>query len=247
MSIRSKHVGGNLKFYDSVTGNTMKVLAPLTFHDHFLGSYLNDYVIAEQTGAVWTPYEVANGVAPNLATGANGIVEFALAANDEAQSSLITWGDVLPLSMAQDLCMEVRARFTVLPTTGVTVANAFIGLGSAYNAAMDATVTNAWFRWDGTAICRYESDDATTDGAAALTGITNVLNQWYTFRIETWEGLATVRFFIDGVLVGTTSMAALALPLVQPIIGLAKVNPPAVSTGVATMQVDYVHIWQNLA
>jgi hypothetical protein len=156
------------------------------------------------------------------------------------------WGDQLSLSMLQGLIFETRVAWHTLPTTGTEKASIFVGLASAHNATPDSVATNAWFHSTGDGIVYWETDDTTTDDDDNTTGITFVADAYHILRIDCTAGSSAIKFLIDGTVVGTADMSALdaSKAKVQPYIRCSKLKAAA-NTGVASVYVDYVKVWQN--
>ena len=243
MSTKSKFKSGVLTFYDGTTFETVAAKAPVVFQDDFCGP---DVVIpaSAESGCKWLKKIVGSGVTvARVANQANGVVAATLLATDEAEDAILYSNDCLELSTAQGLVFECRAALHVVPTTGTEKANAVIGVASAYNANPDTTAVNGWFRLSGDSKIYWEVDDDSTNTAATDTGVVAVADVYHIFRIE-FVAANNVLFFIDGAQVGQATVFSPAAPGVQPYIGCNKVKSSA-NTGLATLYVDYVKIWQK--
>lgn len=62
MSTKAKWVNGVLTFYDGVTFETLKPLAPVVFIDDFLGKYLDLYTAADNSGGKWINKDTSNEI-----------------------------------------------------------------------------------------------------------------------------------------------------------------------------------------
>ena len=221
------------------------------FEDDFLGYKFNQYIAGENTTAPWVTVETDINLAPLLvADTANGVVQLTLDSDDVTQQAVIYWGDQLSLSPTQGLIFECRAAFPVLPTSGGGENTwTVFGLASATNGAgdnVDTIAVNAWFRVesDTQTTLLYESDDTSTDdNDNIVSGVTLAPNVYHIFRID-MTNLATVGFYVDNVLKGTTDMSALTTETVQPYFCVQKIKAAA-NTGVGTLHVDLVRIWTD--
>jgi hypothetical protein len=242
------HQTGKMAWYDGSTFETIFTNFPVTFKDDFLGYKLDKYVANENTSAKWHTLVTSGATAPALvANDPNGVVQVTLDATDEAEQQALYWGDQLSLKPTQGLIFEARVAFKVLPTTGTETTRAAFGLASGNNATLDNVATNAWFRVESGAqtALLFESDDGTTDDDDNAAGVTLVAEVYHVYRIDMTD-ITAVKFYVDGVLVGTTSMAALTSAVVQPLFTVQKAKSSA-NTGTGTLYIDYVEIWQNRA
>jgi len=237
--------------YDKTNAESLVTMFPVTFYDDFLGS---DVAFpgtgTAEAGCKWSMVLGLGGLVAKVADGLNGIVSLALSNADEAQIAVLSWNDQESLSLNQGLIFEARLCFSVLPLTGTTIVSAVFGLAGAHNADLDAGVDcNAWFRVESGAntVLLWETDDnATDDDDNICAGITLAANVYHIYRIDATD-IAAVKFYVDGVLVGTGSMAGLVTPIwsVQPYFNVSKTDPPAVTTGTGTMLIDYVRVFQD--
>lgn len=239
---------GHFAFYDGITFETLLIpSAPVWFYDHFLGFKLNKYVAADQSGALWHTMATPGATAPSLVANKH-VVQVTLDVTDETEQQGLYWGDQLSLDLSKGLIFEFRFAFPILPTTGTEIARAVLGLASATNAILDNIATNAWLRIESGAqtVLLWETDDGDTDdNNNVCSGITLAANVYHICRIDATSILA-VKFYIDGVLVGTADMSGLSSSesLVQPYFCAQKTKNSA-NTGTGTMHLDYVKIWQN--
>jgi hypothetical protein len=238
MSTKGKYNNGLLEFYESSTHErTLPAGAPVTFEDDFIGKAID-------TTNRWTAIDVsAAGLTTPVLTadGLNGVVGLPLDSTSEAQESGLTWGDQRTLGLNQGLVFEARVAFSVLPTTGVA---AVWGLAADKNATDDSVTENFWFRAQASGAILAESDDTATDNDDKATGITVVANEYRIYRIDCTVP-TDIKFYIDGVRVAAsttfTAAGASATLAVQPYFHIDKAS----GTGVGTMIVDYVRVWQK--
>lgn len=244
MSTKARYRSGIPEFYN--VNETINRIQELVFQDDFLGSKFAKIVANENTVAPWSVVETSVAAIAHVANTVNGVAAITVAATDEVELGAIYFGDQLSLSLLQGLVFEARVAFHTLPTTGTEKASIFVGLASAHNATPDTVATNAWFHATGTGEVFWETDDQTTDDDDNTTGITFVADEYHYLRIDCTEGKAAIKFYIDGVLVGTGDMSGLdaTKAKVQPYIRASKLKAVA-NTGVASVYVDYVKVWQN--
>lgn len=233
--------GGSLGFYDEATEETFDIKKAICFYDDFIGA---DLVVpasgSDESGAKWTKKIV--GAAPptvaKTADGVNGFVACALTSDNQKQDAALHMDDQLSFSLAQGVIFECRLALTVLPT-GNGVASwglwgAWADGGSAYRVGFEAS---------GSGAVTCESDDNSTDTSAA-SGVTLTAGTYKIFRIDC-TSQSDIKFFIDGAMVAAsttfTNEASAANSKCQPHIGMYKAS----GTGVGTISVDYVRVWQD--
>ena len=236
--------------YDKTTVESIVPMFPVVFYDDFLGG---DIVLPAtgtvESGCPWSTLIVAGGAAAKVAGAINGIVQLALDATDEAQIAVLDWNDQVSLSLAQGLIFEARVRMSVLPTTGTEDSQAVFGLASAHNATLDTVATNAWFRIESAAntVLLWEVDDntANNDDDNTCAGVTLAAGDYHIYRIDA-TNVAAVKFYVDGVLKGTGNMDGFTgvTDKVQPYFNVSKTHATT-STGLGTMLIDYVKIFQD--
>jgi hypothetical protein len=246
MSTKAEYRSGYLTFFESATPEAgVLPVAPIYLYDDFIGSQLNDYVAADASNAIWTPTNTSTTCAL-VANATNGIATIPVDNTDQAELGMLTFGDQLPFSIKQGLIFETRAALHVLPTgAGGELVSVVFGLASAHNATADSVVTNAWFRLEGDANILWETDDNHTNDDDNDTGVDAVADAYHIFRIDCTDTSA-VKFYIDGVLVGTGDMSGLtgAEDKVQPYFRAGKTKAVA-NASVGTLYLDYVRIWQR--
>lgn len=235
--------------YDKSTAESLVPMFPIVFYDDFLGADTAIPTSAE-SGCKWLGKIVKTSGNPTVAKeadGIGGVVALALDNTDEAQGAGLYWGDQESLSLEKGLIFEARVTFSVLPLTGTETVQAVFGLAGAYSAAPDDIDCNAWFRVESSAntALLWETDDNVTDDDDNDASITLVAGTYNIFRIDATD-ISAVKFYVDGVLVGTGSMAGLtgAIGNVQPYFMVSKAVS-AHNTGTGTMKIDYVRIFQD--
>lgn len=218
------------------------------FKDDFLGYKLNKYIAGENTSALWCTIETDINLVPDVVANiANGIVQLTLDSDNITQKACLYWGNQLSLGATQGLIFEARVCFHVLPTTGAETVQAVFGLASADNAILDNISINAWFRCESSAQTSllFESDDntANNDDDNVVAGLTLVVDTFHTYTIDMTD-ITAVKFYVDHVLKGTTTMAALTTQTVQPYFCMSKIKD-ANNTGTGTLYADSIYIWTN--
>lgn len=229
--------GGNLAIIRPTTFETLIPYTGVTFYEDFLGQ-------AYDTTNRWTAIDVssAGDTTPVLtADAANGVLGLPLDNTSEAQESGITWNDQRTLGIHLGLVFECRMALTTLPTTGVA---AVWGLAADKNATADSVTENFWFRAQASGAVLCESDDTSTDNDDKATGVTLTAGVYKIYRIDCTT-TTDIKFYIDGVRVAGsttfTAAAASATLALQPYFHIAKAS----GTGVGTIGIDYVRVWQN--
>lgn len=223
-------------------------LAPTSkvdFFDDFLGAHLQKYTTAENTTSLWKTVETALNTAIGVvADGVGGVVQITVDADDNAEVGVLHWGDNESLLIGQGLIFETRVKWPILPLTGTETVQSVVGLAGDHNTSLDTIDVGAWFRIESAAntTLLWEVDDAVTNDDDNDTGITLVADTWYTLKIDASDE-SNVMFYVDGVLVGTGSMAGITSTTgkVQPYFNISKAVS-ANNTGSGTMYIDYVRI-----
>lgn len=211
-----------VEFYDDFLGDAGQALGrPGVYTETGGGGFTGDFISGAEAGV----YRLLHGNA------------------NEAQSGRYDWGDTLQINMSKKPRMECRVRLNPNAAAFSADQRCVIGLASADNATLDSVVTNAWFRIEGANLnILAETDDGTTDDDDNDTGVDYVKNAWMVLEIEV-VSLTQVEFRVDGVLVQTLSLAALAAnTFVQPYINIQK----DAGTETENLDIDYLHItWER--
>lgn len=193
----------------------------------------------------WTAVLTGTTPTATCVTADGGGAKLTLSSNSESQLAVLYHNDVLAFDVAQIKWVEIVAL-----VGGVdSVTTIVMGVGSAHNTTLDSMATNAWFRMQGsvsTTAIVAETDDGTNDFDDKATGQT-LAAVYKTFKIDFQNGLADVRFYIEGERVAqatTFDMSDLTSGLnVQPYIAVAKAS----GTGVPTITVAKIDIVYNYA
>jgi len=234
--------------YDKTTTESIVPMFPVVFYDDFLGG---DIVLPAtgtvESGCPWSTLIVANGTAAKVGDAINGVVQLALTAANEAQIAVLDWNDQESLSLEQGLIFEARIAMSVLPTVGTEGSQAVFGIAGAHNATLDTVDCKAWFKIESAAntALLWEVDDNVTPDLDNDASTVLVAGTYHIYRIDA-TSIAAVKFYVDGVLVGTASMAGLTgvIGKVQPYFNVSKAHTTT-STGLGTMLIDYVKIFQD--
>ena len=185
----------------------------------------------------WTIKDTSASGAPTYlcVTEDGGAAKLTLASTSEEEIVTLYQNDVLPW----DLDSLLSVDFIVKVGSIDAVTQLVFGVGSAQNDTEDSVTVNAWFRMDGTASTSaivVETDDNTVDNNDVATG-TTLSTTYKKCTIDFSQGLADVRFFIDGSRVAastTFDMSAVTSGQnVQPFVQLHKAS----GTGVAYVQI----------
>lgn len=197
----------------------------------------------------WTLHDTSSSGSPTAlcATEDGGAAVLTLANTSEAEVLCLFQNDVLMYDLAQLNWVYWVAKFAAQADAVTTLT---LGVGSARNTTDDSVATNAWFRVQGsvsTSAVVVETDDAVTDNDDKATGA-SLLLVYKKFLIDFTNGLADVRFFIDGQRVAAGqafNMSGLTAGLnVQPICQLQKASGtgvPAVSLAEFGVQYRYAY------
>ena len=168
-----------------------------------------------------------------------GVFRLLHSADSEAQTMRVDHGDTLMINMSKKPRIEIRAKLDFAGATFSADQRAVFGLASTYNATLDNIATNAWFRVEGANLnILAEVDDGTTDTDDFDTGADIVDNTFVVFEIDASD-LTAVQFRVDGVLVATKAMSALAAnTYVQPICAIQR----DAGTEAEKLDIDYIQV-----
>jgi len=240
MGTKARWNAGVLTFYDGSTYETVNPNAPLYFYDDFEGAEIRTTAAGV---AGWTLKDTGGSSEAIIANQHGGVVGLTLAVTNEKEEAGLYMGDVLNWNLDKGPIFECRAAVHVAPTVQ---SELYFGMANAYVegpiAEADAGPTvHAFFCFDGGLACTIHTDDAATDNDAIATGITVLADVYHVFRID-FTTITDVKFYIDGVAVGTGttfSMANGTNVVTQPFLMAHKET----SAGLGVLYVDYVKIW----
>jgi len=236
--------------YDKATTESLVPMFPVVFYDDFLGGdVLFPATGTVEAGSPWSTLILGNGVVAKVADGINGIASLSVVTAAAASIAALDWNNQESLSLEQGLIFEARVRISILPTMGVAGTTEMVwGLAGTHNAVLDNIDCNAWFRLqhDANTILVWETDNDVAGGDDDVndTGIVIATGDYHIYRIDA-TNIAAVKFYVDGVLVGTGNMFGILATVgdVQPYFNVSKTD--ANNTGVGTMLVDYVRVFQD--
>lgn len=232
---KSQIVNGNLQFFETRSGDVETIL-PLNgifFEDEFFTQKKPEFTAIDvSTSGDTTPVIVADE--------SNGAIACLLDATNEAQESGLTFGNQRPFALNRGLNIEFRAALSVVPTgNGIVV----FGLAGDKNAAPNSVAESIWFRLDASAAVTVETDDTSNETSQVATGVTLTAGEYKTFRIDCTDP-TNVKFYINGDRVApstTFNMNTVAALALQPYVHVSKAS----GTGVGTLKIDYIRVWQN--
>lgn len=176
----------------------------------------------------WTVKDTSSGGTPTylVASGDGGGMALTLVNTSEAEIVTMYHNNVLNFDLAKIQFVEMIAKVSGIDS----VTTLTMGVAAAQADADDDIVTNAWFRMEGSASTTalvVETDDAVTDLNDKATG-TTLSSTYKTLRIDFTNGLADVRFYVDGERVAastTFDMSGLTAGLnVQPFVQIQKAS-----------------------
>jgi hypothetical protein len=188
--------------------------------------------------------ETAN-ITGDFVSEANGVYEILTDSTSEGQAGRLNWGDTLMVNLSKNPIFEVRAKLAMAGATLTADERMVIGLGSALataEATLDDVTTHVWFRVEGADNdVMVEGDDGTTDTDDQAGGTDLVDDTFTVFTIDCGD-LSAVRFYLNGVSIGTVDISAVsANTLVQPIICIQR----DAGTEVNSLKIDYVKVVQE--
>jgi hypothetical protein len=233
--------GQRLVFFDSANSNeTVLPVADVVFYDDFIGQ-------AYDSTHNWTAKDTGAATEALVANAANGVFALTLTNANEKQEAGIYANDVRHWTLNQGVVFEARIKAAVLPTGQ---AELYFGLAGNYvegpiSEADAGPAEHIFFCLDGSGAVLLFTDDGTTDTDATATGVTLLNTDWAVCKIDCADP-TDVKFYINGSRVGsatTHSVNATPTLQLQPFIIAHKET----GTGVGTLYVDYVRIYQNRA
>lgn len=190
----------------------------------------------------WAIADTSSSGTPTYLTVNGGGAAVTLASTSEAEIVTLYQKDILPFPLLNVRRMSFNAK-----VAGVdAVTTICMGLASARDDTDDSVATNAWFRIEGSAstsavVC--ETDDGTTDNDDKATSA-SLAATYKKFVIDFSNGIADVRFFIDGARVAsnvTFSMsAATSSTYVQPLFQVQKASGTGVpAVTIRDLKIEY--------
>lgn len=195
----------------------------------------------------WTVKDTSAAGTPTYlcVTEDGGAMKLTLAATSEEEIVTMYMNDVLPI----DLALLQRVEYTLKVAAIDSVTQLVFGVASAQNDTEDSVSINAWFKIDGSVstsnvVC--EADDGTSDLDDKATG-TTLSSTYKKFTIDFTNGLADIRFYIDGERVAASTTFTLANITagqnVQPFVQLHKAS----GTGVPSVTIAQYRSIQRYA
>jgi len=241
MTTRARYNGGLLEYYESLTHERFPVGAPVVFIDDFLGAGVAVPAAASaESGVPWVKKIVGNATLAIAADSTNGELSCALDATSEKQNAEAYFNDELQFHVQQGLVFEARFKASVLPTGN---AEMVIGLISNWADGLDNATYSVFATLDGSGEIICEKDDNASD-ESTTSGVTLTNAEYAIVRIDCTD-YADIKFYVNGSRVAESNTfdwaASSANSKVQPVVGCYKAS----GTGVGTLLVDYVKVWQK--
>jgi hypothetical protein len=203
------------------------------FYDDFNGAVAALPTSADPATA-WMIDDTSSGGAPTYTKGTSEAT-LTLASTTEVENVCLHFNDALDFDIDSIIRMEFRAKVTATLDSATTVV---MGLGSARADDPDAVAANAFFKLAGSNSVVVETDDGTTDNDDNTTGV-SLSSTYKRFVIDFSGGKSDVKFYIDGVKVGTETftMSAYSSGL-QPIFQIQKTS----DSNTDALTIDYVKV-----
>lgn len=178
----------------------------------------NGWTIADTSAAGTPTYQTINEN--------GGAMKILLDNTSEVQNVCMYQGDVLALNPALLQSIEMECKVAAIGAATTLV----FGIGSARNDAVASVACCAWFRILGsgsTSNVLIDTRDGTNSQTSIATGVT-LSSTYKKFVIDFTNGLADVRFFIDGARVAGSTIFNMSLisstQNLQPLIQLQKTS-----------------------
>lgn len=203
------------------------------FCDDFNGAVASFPTTADPA-TPWLVDDTSSSGTPTYTKGTSEAV-LTLASTSEIENVCLHFGDSLDFDIDSLLRVEFRAKVTASLDSATTVV---MGMGSARADDPDAVAANAFFKLAGSNAIVVETDDGVTDNDDNPTGA-SLSSTYKRFVIDFAGGKSNVKFYVDGVQVGskTFSMANYSAGL-QPIFQIQK----TADTNTDSLTVDYVKV-----
>lgn len=210
------------------------------FFDDFLGD------VGQTPPNPWKATKVGTSTNNTIdyIAGADGRIALTHSADSEAQTMRLDWGDNLLVNLSKKPRLEVRALINFAGAAFSADQRLVIGFCDEYNATLDSTEFNAWFRIEGASLnilAEVDDNDAGNDDDND-TGVDIVDAALTVFEVDCAD-LSKVQFRVNGGAPYELSLAALAAnTMVQPIIAIQR----DAGDEVEVLTVDYVHLtWER--
>lgn len=203
------------------------------FYDDFNGAVAALPTSADPATA-WMIDDTSSAGAPTYTKGTSEAT-LTLASTTEVENVCLHFNDALDFDIDSIIRMEFRAKVTATLDSATTVV---MGLGSARADDPDAVAANAFFKLAGSNAVVVETDDGTTDNDDNATGV-SLSSTYKRFVIDFSGGKSDVKFYVDGVKVGTETftMSAYSSGL-QPIFQIQKTS----DANTDALTIDYVKV-----
>jgi hypothetical protein len=234
----AKWRGGQLAFYDGTTYETALPLAPRYLYDDFEGDTYNSNI--------WL-YNDAGNATQNVVAG--DVVLLFTNTNQNQEAGIEASVGSLDWDASKGLIIEFRINLAVLPNAAEVEGHWGI-LGEILVDDKQIVTAEDYKEYcvfsvvaNGTVTVNCDDNVAGSQHAVA-TGVTVVAGAYHVYRIDITD-ITNILFYIDGVQVAPTTtftLDSLVSDLVQPVAFLTKHD----GTGVGTMNVDYIKIWQAM-
>lgn len=182
----------------------------------------------------WLVDDTSSSGTPTYTKGTSEAV-LTLSSTTEVNNVCLHFNDALDFDVDSIIRMEFRAKVTATLDSATTVV---MGLGSARADDPDAVACNAWFKLAGSNVVVVETDDGTTDDDDNATGV-SLSSTYKRFCIDFSGGKSDVKFYVDGVRVGTGPFTVAAYTAgLQPIFQIQKTS----DSNTDALTIDYVKI-----
>jgi hypothetical protein len=203
------------------------------FSDDFNGA-VAAFPTSADPATAWLVDDTSSSGAPTYTKGTSEAT-LTLASTTEVENVCLHFNDALDFDIDSIIRMEFRAKVTATLDSATTIV---MGLGSARADDPDAVAANAFFKLTGSNAVVVETDDGTTDNDDNATGVT-LSSTYKRFVIDFSGGKSDVKFYIDGVKVGTETftMSAYSSGL-QPIFQIQKTS----DSNTDALTIDYVKV-----
>ncbi len=203
------------------------------FYDDFNGA-VAAFPTSADPATAWLVDDTSSAGAPTYTKGTSEAT-LTLASTTEIENVCLHFNDALDFDIDSIIRMEFRAKVTTTLDSATTIV---MGLGSARADDPDTVAANAFFKLAGSNAVVVETDDGTTDNDDNATGV-SLSSTYKRFVIDFSGGKSDVKFYIDGVKVGTETftMSAYSSGL-QPIFQIQKTS----DSNTDALTVDYVKV-----
>lgn len=173
------------------------------------------------------------------ADAAGGTYSLTHSADSEGQTMRVDFDDNRTIDTTRPWFFECRAKINFAGATFSADQRAVFGVCSDYNATLDSTTVNAWFRVEGAnlnILCEADDNTTNTDDVDSTADIVD--NTFVVLRIE-GTSAGALDYYVNGTKVTSTGCTWAAVSgTVQPIVCIQR----DAGTEAEVLTIDYIRV-----